>query len=277
MSLRKIFYALPSSWRFLARRLYYLPTDWWERATGKRAPMQPPKGFIYTGSGDFLKEGNRLLNRFVHMGGLQPHHRVLDVGSGIGRIALPLSAYLSERGYYEGFDVVELGVRWCQEHISSRYPHFQFQYVPLANDLYRDDGSDAATFHFPYGENQFDFVIANSVFTHMLPDEVNNYLREIHRVLKPEGKCYATFFILNEESKKLMAEQPEFQFKHDHGHYRLFDEKVKSANVAFEESYLMENLLSANGLIPSKINYGYWCGRKRDDHEDFQDFVLVLK
>ncbi|MBK7408461.1 MAG: class I SAM-dependent methyltransferase [Saprospirales bacterium] len=275
--MRTIFYSLPSSWRFLARRLYYLPTDWWELAAGKRAPLQPPKGLIYTGGGDFLKEGSRLLERFVRIGGLQPHHQVLDIGSGIGRVAIPMTPYLNKRGFYEGFDVVELGVRWCQEHISRRFPNFQFQYVPLANDLYRKDGTDAATFHFPYGENQFDFVIANSVFTHMLPKEVDNYLKEIQRVLKPGGKCYATFFILNAASISLMAEQPDFQFRHDHGHYRLFDEKVKAANVAFEEDYLIRELLNANQLKAVETHYGYWCGRNKEACEDFQDFVLVEK
>lgn len=277
MSLRKLFYALPASWRFLARRIYFLPTDWWDLATGKRPPMQPPKGLIYTGGGNFLKEGSHLLERFVRLGGLQPHHQVLDIGSGIGRVALPLTAYLNERGFYEGFDVVELGVRWCQEHISTRFPNFQFQFVPLANDLYRKDGTNAATFRFPYGEDQFDFIISNSVFTHMLPTEVDNYLKEIQRVLKPGGKCYATFFILNEESKRLMAGQPDFQFPHDYGHYRLFDQKVKSANVAFEEVYLKEELLAANGLKAAAVHYGYWCGREKGEFGDFQDFILLEK
>ena len=277
MSLRKIFYSLPASWRFLARRLYFLPSDWWELATGKRSPMQPPKGLIYTGGGDFLKDGARLLERFVRLGGLQPHHQVLDIGSGIGRLAIPLTAYLDEQGAYEGFDVVELGVRWCREHLTRRYPNFQFQYIPLANDLYRADGSDASGFRFPYEDARFDFAISNSVFTHMLPEEVANYLREIHRVLKPGGKCYATFFILNENSKRLMEAQPDFQFRHDHGHYRLFDEKVKAANVAFEEDYLKEELISKQGLSIASTHYGSWCGREKEACEDFQDFLILEK
>ena len=39
-----------------------------------------------------------------------------------------------------------------------------------------------------------------SVFTHMRRREVANYLSEISRVLKPNGKCYITYFLINEET-----------------------------------------------------------------------------
>jgi len=276
MNLRNIYYTLPATWRFLARRIYFLPVDWWELATGQRSPMQPPRGLVYTGGGDFIKTGARLLERFKRLGQLQPHHQVLDIGSGIGRAAIPLTGYLDQRGSYEGFDVVELGVRWCTEKITRRHPNFRFTYVPLANDLYREDGSDAASFRFPYEDNRFDFAIANSLFTHMLPEEVSNYLGEIRRVLKPGGKCFATFFILNETSKKLMADQPEFQFRYDHGHYFLFDEKVKSANVGYEEGFLRE-MAGKNGLSIAGTYYGFWPGRPQQECEDFQDFLILEK
>ena len=54
-----------------------------------------------------------MLKQFIDLGGLKPEHRVLDIGSGIGRVAIPLTEYLNEKGSYEGFDVVELGVNWC--------------------------------------------------------------------------------------------------------------------------------------------------------------------
>jgi len=278
MDLRKTFYSLPVSWRYLARRLYYLPNDWWTLATGKRSPMEPPKGLVYTGSGNFTREGADLLDHLVKLAGLQPQHRVLDIGSGIGRGAVPLTSFLNEQGSYEGFDVVELGVVWCQRHITTRFPNFLFRYVPLANDLYREDGEDPARFRFPYDDGAFDIVFANSVFTHMLPEEVGHYLQEAHRVLKPGGKILATFFILNETSKSLMAKQEDgFQFPFDYGHYRLFDQKVKSANVAFEEDYLNGELIGKSGLTLLESHYGYWSGREKAGCKSFQDIVLAVR
>jgi hypothetical protein len=40
----------------------------------------------------------------------------------------------------------------------------------------------------------------------MRPAEVDNYLREVSRLLKNDGRCLATFFLLNEEQVKLARE-----------------------------------------------------------------------
>ena len=274
---RKLFYSLPPSWRFLARRLYFLPVDTWEKLTGQRPELTPPKGMIFTGSGDFQQEGQKLFSRFKEYGGLEPRHSVLDIGSGIGRVAVQLSKYLNEKGSYEGFDVIELGVDWCQKNISKAHPNFRFTYVPLGNDLYRSEGADASSFTFPYPDNTFDFAVSNSVFTHMLPEEVQNYLEELNRVLKPGGRAYLSFFILNEASKKGMSNNPSFDFKHDHGHYRLLDEQVKAANVAYEETFLKETLLPEEQWKINYQFYGFWSGERAIEQPDFQDFVIVEK
>ncbi|MCO6491516.1 MAG: class I SAM-dependent methyltransferase [Phaeodactylibacter sp.] len=276
-TLRKLYYFLPPAWRFLARRLYYLPVDLYEGLSGRRGPMAPPRGLIYTGSGDFRAQGEKMRQYLIELAGLQPHHRVLDVGCGIGRIAVPLTAYLDERGSYEGFDVVEAGVRWCEKAVSSRYPNFRFRYVGLDNDLYRSGGGDAAEFRFPYPDGDFDLVVLTSVFTHMLPAEVANYLREIARVLRPGGRCFATFFLWNEESARLSRGNPHFSFPYDHGHYRLMDEQVKAANVAFEESHLLREMVGPAGLKAGRAHYGYWAGRKKETCRDFQDILVLEK
>ena len=273
---RSIYYGHPPALRFAARRLYYLPIDLYDHATGKKDPSIPPRGMIFTGSGDFKKQGEKLLEYFIEAG-LQTQHKVLDIGSGIGRVALPLTTYLSKQGSYEGFDVVRMGVQWCEKNISSKYPNFNFRYVALGNDLYKSDGGAAANFHFPYKDESFDFVILTSVFTHMMPDEVDNYLGEISRVLIPGGSCFATFFLINGESEKLLSENKSFQFPFDYGHYRLMDKKVKSANVAFKEQYLRQRLLLDKALQIKQIHYGYWCGRNKQSCKDFQDIVLFRK
>jgi hypothetical protein len=128
--MRQIFYSLPPSFRFLARRLRYFPIDVFENLSGKRPNMTPPRGYIYTGSGDFVKGGEKWLQFFIKKG-LKPEQQFLDIGSGIGRIARPLTGFLMRSGRYEGFDAVKLGVDWCEKNISKPYPHFRFQYIPL--------------------------------------------------------------------------------------------------------------------------------------------------
>jgi len=274
---RNFFYALPPSLRFAARRLYYLPIDLYEDWTGKRAALTPPKGLIYTGSGDFQKQGQELLRLLQDFGQLRPQHRILDIGSGIGRLAVALTNYLDEEGQYEGFDVVKLGVDWCQKHITPAHPNFHFQYIPLENDLYRTSGQRAAEFKFPYADEHFDVAAVFSVFTHMLPEQVANYMREIERVLRPGGRCLATFFIMNENAQELMSDNSDFQFHHNYGYYWLMNKKVQSANVAFTENYLLDTLIEENDLHLRSLYYGYWSGRPKQDCPNFQDVVVVEK
>ena len=42
----------------------------------------------------------------------------------------------------------------------------------------------------------------------MLSADMENYLKQIARVLKPGGRCLITYFLLNPESAKLMLRRP---------------------------------------------------------------------
>ena len=275
MSFRKLFYQFPPSLRLLVRRLYFLPADTWDSLTGRREKMTPPRGLIFTGGGDFRKTGETLRGYFQDLCGLRPNGKVLDVGSGMGRSAIPLTEYLNSEGRYEGFDVMKRGVDWCQKNINAKFPNFNFKYIPLKNDLYRADGGNAVQFKFPYPDDSFDLAVVNSVFTHMLPDEVDNYLGEIYRVLRPGGKCYSTFFVFDEKMENSFPAG--FEFPHDHGHYRLMDDKVKSANVAFAEKNLREDLVGKNGFKLKSMYLGSWRGLPRKDCMEFQDIVILEK
>ena len=56
----------------------------------------------------------------------------------------------------------------------------------------------------------------------MLPEEVSNYLSEIERVMKPGGRAVITFFLLNQESLKLVGSgMSTIDFRYDFGVYRV--------------------------------------------------------
>lgn len=274
---RKIYYSLGPEMRLLARRLFYLPSDLVEGWTGKRDPMTPPRGKIFVGSGDFKAQGATMLQQLITFAGLQPDHEVLDIGSGIGRAAAPLTQYLSPLGKYEGIDIVKDGVDWCNKNISSRYPNFRFTHIDLKNDLYNlSTAAEAHQFIFPYADNRFDVAFLFSVFTHMMPADTANYLQQIARVLKPGGACLATFFILNAESRQGMMQYNGLRFVHDFGHYALLDPKVKEANIAFDTHWLEEQV-AASGLHIEKQWPGYWPGRDKQACAGFQDMWLLRK
>lgn len=149
-------------------------------------------------------------------------------------------------------------------------------YIDLKNDLYNlNTEAEAGNFTFPYPENHFESVVLTSVFTHMMPEDVQNYLTQISRVMKKEGRCLATFFLLNPEVSRLMQEDKiPFQFPHPFGGYSLMDKKVKEANVAFEETFLFA-MLEKSGLQAESVHRGRWSNGKAP--LDFQDVVIIKR
>lgn len=273
---RHIYYSLSPNMRMIVRRIMYYPIDLYEGITGKRNAMVPPKGMIYVGAGDFLSQGKRLTNLVVKHTGFQPDGTLLDVGCGIGRLAIALTEYISPRGQYYGFDIVKKGIEWCEKKVASRFPNFHFLHIDLKNDLYNlSTNTEAREFKFPYKADTFDTIVLTSVFTHMMPDDVQNYLHEIAKVMKADGKCFATFFILNKHSEQEMNQgKAYFNFKHTYDGYALLSRKVKEADVAYDEARLLQ-MIDKAGLEPVRIIYGEWCNST--DGEDFQDIVVLRR
>src|SRR3989475_2235014 len=133
--------------------------------------------------------------------GLRRDSRILDIGCGCGRVASALARYISSTGSYDGFDVAKEAVEWCQRHISARFPNFRFRRIPVFSQRYSPQGSRGASeIAFPYDDNGFDLVFAASVFTHIPPDGLANYIAETRRVLRPGGVNLATVCLLTDSS-----------------------------------------------------------------------------
>ena len=181
--LRKLWYGLSTNQRFLIRRLYYFPIDFFDKITGQGHKFVAPRGLIYTGTPagakKFIAHGKQQLELLKKYIGVKPDDHILDVGSGIGRTAIALTEYLSKNGKYEGFDAVKKGIDWCNSKIKKDFPNFNFTYTPISNDLYNDSGLKASEFIFPYEDQSFDKVFLFSVFTHMQIDEIQNYFDDI--------------------------------------------------------------------------------------------------
>lgn len=263
--------------RFVIRKLYYFPSDLLQSMTSKREKYEPPKGEIYIGSGDFIGQGKHQLQLLKHYIELQPSDVVLDIGSGIGRTAIPLTTFLNSEAKYEGFDVVEKGVKWCNSKIKTDFPNFNFQYIPLNNDLYNNSTNKASVFKFPYKNQKFSKAFLFSVFTHMMLPEIENYLQEIERVLKPGGMCLATFFIYDSKNEEEISTRKQFNFPVKKEGYRLMNADVKSANIAVNEAKFNE-MLSTTNLKKVKSIDGYWKDHNlKAANIDFQDIVVLQK
>jgi len=274
-----LFPAMPRSVRWALRKAYFLPYDMLERASGIYDDLVPPRSWIYDGGvEEFKRNGEVVVHRqLVGIGGLRATDIVLDVGCGIGRQAVALTQFLTYPGRYDGIDIVAHGISWCRTQISSRYPSFQFYYSDIFNKEYNPKGKiRAKDYRFPFADATYNFIFLTSVFTHMLPEDVENYVAEIARVLKVDGRCFATFFLLNEESRRLMAEgQSVLDYKHDCGVYRVVSTQVPELSVAYDEAFVLQ-LFRKYGLGLSRpIFYGGWDGRNGGTPHLGQQDILV--
>jgi SAM-dependent methyltransferase len=238
-------------------------------------PLIPPPGLHAVGDSDFLATGDEFLRLFIELGGLRPDERVLDVGCGVGRIARPLTGYLQDRGSYDGFDVARAPVRWCRRHYARAHPNFTFTHANVSNSSYNPSGTaPAERFTFPYPPASFDFVFLTSVFTHMLASAVERYMHEIARVLAPGGRCLLTFFLLNEESRRLIGEGRSTQpFELSAASYAIVDAEHPEAAVAFDQEWVLSRLAAAGLRARAPIRHGSWCGRP--EFTSYQDILIA--
>lgn len=266
---------LPPRWRRTVRRLLYLPSDLVDRARGRRQAMVPPRGLTSVGAGDFKATGEQYLTYLQTHCGLTPSSRMLDLGCGIGRMGVPMAAFL-DGGTYDGLDVSAPDIRWCRRHLSRRHPHLRFHHVDVFHREYNPAGKlRAVDVLLPFADRSFDVVLASSLFTHLLAPEAAHYLREIARVLAVGGTAFLTFFLLNDEARaQIDAGACGLKFQHARGDAFLHDPANPEAAVAYDESFVLE-LCRQSGLeVPGEPLYGCWCCRP--EFTSYQDILLAV-
>lgn len=121
--------------------------------------------------------------------GLKASDHLVDVGCGAGRLAKPLSAYLS--GTYLGIDLVPALVRHART-ITKR-PDWRFEVIDHIG--------------IPEADGRADMVCFFSVLTHLMHEQSYWYLEEARRVLKPGGRVVFSFLEFSDPGHRLVFRQ----------------------------------------------------------------------
>ena len=210
---------------------------------------------------DFEGSGGEYVAYLKLLCNLKPGDKLLDIGCGCGLICLDITEggsllrYLGNNGGYEGVDIDGKLISWCNRTIRKRYPISQFFLSP--------DGSMPNFYNY-----KFDVVLTKSLFTHLLEEETEGYLNGIKEVLRPGGRCLATFFLLNE-----MEPNGRYTFKFPDGKVAYERVTKKKAAVAYDEKWLLSLLKKMEFSVD--IYYGSWRGNGKG--LSFQDIVILRR
>lgn len=117
---------------------------------------------------------------------------ILDFGCGCGRMIRQWKALKKPQLF--GTDYNPLLVAWCRKHLA--FAEFAVN-SPSARLSYEDE--------------QFDFIYAISVFTHLTEELGDFWIRDLTRVLKPGGIIYMTTMGVNRVANLSAELQQQFQ------------------------------------------------------------------
>jgi ubiquinone/menaquinone biosynthesis C-methylase UbiE len=106
---------------------------------------------------------------------------------------------------------------------------------------------------------------------------VKNYIAEISRVCKPGGRCLFTAFLLNEESRHLIASgKSPLQFKDGPQHYcMVVDPAFPEGAVALTEEFMRGSLDQVALTMEDPPLFGSWRGRP--ELTSYQDIVVAQR
>lgn len=134
--------------------------------------------------GGIWDEMGRHQFNFLRSHGLLTQHSLLDIGCGSLRGGQYFIDYL-DAGHYCGFDlskgVIDAGKTLIKEK----------ELINKQPDL-RINETKNLDFDF-VADRRFDFIIAQSVFSHLLPHHIEECFSNIHKVMQPDAVFFFTF------------------------------------------------------------------------------------
>lgn len=169
--------------------------------------------------GGLWEELGTLQLEFMQRRGLQPQSLLLDVGCGTLRGGVKFVQYLHPNHYF-GIDI-------SQSLLEAGYAHEIAPHQHLADKLPPRNLQCIDTFEATGFGRQFDYALAQSVFTHLTFNSIRLCLENIAKVLKPGGQFCATWFrIPDDQPTGIPQQHPGGIITHankDPYHYRIAD------------------------------------------------------
>ena len=160
---------------------------------------------------------------------------VFDYGCGCGRLARQLLRAGPRPRRYLGIDPHRGMVDWCRVNITPRAPEFEFRHHDVFQEFMNPDGT-FEQLPLPPEDGTVSLFLAWSVFTHLLQLDAEFYVREIARLLRPDGVAVTTWFLFDKADFPMMQDFQNALYISD------FD---PTNAVIFDETWLARTLEAA--------------------------------
>jgi SAM-dependent methyltransferase len=161
---------------------------------------------------------------------------VVEIGVGCGRRAQHIRNidFHGQRytGSYLGIDIDREALEWCRGHFDERFEFVQSNHTSTS---YVNDAAGTGGYRIPRDDASVDFVFGTSVFTHLLEEELVNYLAEGARVLRPGGRMVVSCFCIDLQPSKVGVRH---SFRHRVDNAYVESLAQPEAAVAYESSFL---------------------------------------
>ena len=141
-----------------------------------------------TGGGDWDKSASRQLERLKRYG-MQPHHTLFEFGCGQMRGGRYSVAYL-QAGNFFGNDISPEVLKEANNVLELEGLKEKNASLFLTNNLSFDEVAG----------KKFDFIHAQSVLSHMPPEDIETLFKNVKKIMHKESQFIASFFLSKDDT-----------------------------------------------------------------------------
>ena len=150
-------------------------------------PQKPDETYVKYAEGSV-----KLLEKWA---GASRESKILDIGSGPGRLLIGMQSRWGGVERYCGMDVSSESIQWAQQYLADG-ERIEFVQLDILSERYNPKGRGLRKgFDFPTGATSYNVAVLFSVFSHMWLRDITVYLRALHNVLSGDGKVFCTLFV----------------------------------------------------------------------------------
>ena len=178
---------------------------------------------------------------------------VFDWGCGCGRLARQLIQQSPRPRRYVGVDLHRGMIEWCKRNLAPVAPGFEFHHHDVYEMAFNPGPEKAPWLPFPVEDSRVSLAIAWSVFTHVSEAHAARYLREMRRILRPDGLLVSTWFLFDKGDFPMMQDSQNALFIND----------INPTNTVIFDRVWFHDAVRAAGLslvaaVPPQIRGFQW-------------------